>query len=110
MNGIFATAATTRVDLGHDAARPVAAEIRSTIAWPKPVDPLGFGAATTQPCAAHSDGFQRVDQASPHAPCGPPWIRNTTGYFLDGSKFGGLISQVLDLAAGGVDRQALGLA
>ena len=30
------------------------------------------GAAMTQPWAAHSEGFQRVDQASPHTPCGPP--------------------------------------
>src|SRR5436190_19046668 len=68
-------------------------EISSTNFWPKPNDPRGFGAATTQPCAAHSDGFHRDDQASSHAPCGPPWMRNTTGYFFDASKFGGLISQ-----------------
>src|SRR3954468_24757585 len=67
--------------------------ISSTNFWPNPVEPRGFGAATTQPCAAHSDGFHRYDHASPHSPCGPPWIRNTTGYFLAASKFGGLINQ-----------------
>ena len=67
--------------------------ISSVNFWPKPVDPRGFGAATTQPCAAHSDGFHRDDHASPHAPCGPPWIRKTTGYFFAGSKAGGLISR-----------------
>src|SRR3954451_1415487 len=67
--------------------------ISSTNFWPNPVEPRGLGAATTQPCAAHSDGFQREDQASPQSPCGPPWMRNTTGYFFDASKFGGLISQ-----------------
>src|SRR5213595_2485139 len=72
---------------------PQSCEMSSTNFWPKPVDPRGFGAATTQPCAAHSDGFQRYDHASSHAPCGPPWIRNTTGYFFDASKSGGLISQ-----------------
>src|SRR5690242_16075698 len=65
----------------------------STNFWPNPVEPRGLGAATTQPCAAQSDGFQRYDHASSHAPCGPPWIRKTTGYFFDASKFGGLISQ-----------------
>src|SRR4051794_31898258 len=68
-------------------------EMSSTNFWPKPVEPRGFGAATTHPCAAHSDGFHRDDHASPHAPCGPPWIRKTTGYFFDASKSGGLISQ-----------------
>src|SRR5262245_17344120 len=67
--------------------------ISSTNFCPKPVEPRGFGAATTHPCAAQSDGFQRDDHASPHAPCGPPWIRNTTGYFFVASKLGGLISQ-----------------
>ena len=38
--------------------------ISSTNFWPKPVEPRGFGAATTQPCAAHSDGFHRYDHAS----------------------------------------------
>ena len=52
-------------------AAPVAGD-PSTNFWPKPVDPRGFGAATTQPCAAQSDGFQRDDHASSHAPCGPP--------------------------------------
>src|SRR5262249_23254741 len=58
-----------------------------------PVDPRGFGAATIQPCAAHRAGFHRDDHPSSQAPCGPPWIRNTTGYFLAGSKPGGLSSQ-----------------
>jgi hypothetical protein len=51
---------------------PQSCEISSTKRWPKPVDPRGFGAAITQPCAAHNAGFHRVDQASFHAPCGPP--------------------------------------
>ena len=53
-------------------------------------DPRGFGAATTQPCAAQSAGFQRYDHPSPQSPCGPPWSRKTTGYFFDASKLGGL--------------------
>src|SRR5579862_6268700 len=40
---------------------------------------------------ANSSGFQRYDQSSPQAPCGPPWMRNFTGYFFEASKFGGLI-------------------
>src|SRR6202021_2859737 len=39
---------------------------------------------------ANSSGFQRKLQSSPQAPCGPPWMRNFTGYFLLASKFGGL--------------------
>src|SRR3954462_2888419 len=68
-------------------------EMSSTNFCPKPVDPRGFGAATTQPCAAHSDGFQRDDHASPQSPCGPPLMTKTTVYFFVASKFGGLISQ-----------------
>src|ERR1019366_3543221 len=45
---------------------------------------------TTYPLAAKSSGFQGYDQSSPQAPCGPPWMRNFTGYFFEGSKFGGL--------------------
>src|SRR6188768_1918941 len=67
--------------------------ISSTNLCPNPVEPRGFGAATTHPCAAQSDGFQRVDHASSHAPCGPPWMRKTTGYFFAGSNAGGLINQ-----------------
>src|SRR4030095_12974925 len=72
---------------------PQSCEISSTNVCPNPVEPRGFGAAMTQPCAAHSSGFHRYDHASSHAPCGPPWIRNTTGYFLDASKLPGLMSQ-----------------
>ena len=36
---------------------PQSPEISSTNFWPKPVEPRGFGATTTQPCAAHSDGI-----------------------------------------------------
>ena len=76
-------------------------EISSTNFWPNPVEPRGFGAATTQPCAAHSAGFHRVDHASPQAPCGPPWIRNTTGYFFDGIERRRLHQPVLDRRAAG---------
>src|ERR1700761_5940889 len=58
---------------------------------PYPVDPRGLIITTTYPFAANSSGFQRYDHASPQAPCGPPWMRNLTGYFLEGSKFGGLM-------------------
>src|SRR5260370_27912100 len=57
---------------------------------PYPVEPWKLIMMTTYPLAAKSSGFQRYDQSSPHAPCGPPWMRNFTGYFLVGSKFGGL--------------------
>ena len=83
--------------------------ISSTNFWPKPVDPRGFGATTTQPCAAQSDGFQRADQPSSHAPCGPPWMRKTTGYFFAGSNAGGFTSQYWTRApAGARRREALG--
>src|SRR5687767_6617866 len=72
---------------------PQSMVMRSTMSCPKVVEPLGFGAATTQPCAAHNDGFQRVDHASPQTPCGPPWMRKTIGYLRDESKFGGFSSQ-----------------
>src|ERR1051325_6278164 len=45
---------------------------------------------TTYPSAANSSAFQRYDHSSPHCPCGPPWIRNLTGYFWAWLKFGGL--------------------
>src|SRR5687768_837820 len=97
VNGSFATSFTT-ASMSPMTLPPQSFEISSTNFWPKPVDPRGFGAATTQPWAAHSEGFQRVDQASSHAPCGPPWIRNTTGYFREASKWGGLISQYCTVA------------
>src|SRR4051812_2726185 len=68
-------------------------DISSTNFWPKPVEPRGLGAATIQPCAAHSDGFHRLDHASAQSPCGPPCSMKTTGYFFVGSKCGGLSSQ-----------------
>src|SRR5947209_1780574 len=58
---------------------------------PEPVEPWKLIMMTTYPFAANSSGFQRYDQSSPHAPCGPPWMRNFTGYFFEASKFGGLI-------------------
>src|SRR4029453_13999082 len=91
-NGSFATASNTAFR-STITFPPQSPEISSTKRWPKPVDPRGFGATTIQPCAAQSDGFQRYDHASSHAPCGPPWITNTVGYFLAGSKSGGLITQ-----------------
>src|ERR1700694_1762121 len=57
---------------------------------PYPVEPWKLIMMTTYPLAAKSSGFQRYDQSSPQAPCGPPWMRNFTGYFLLASKFGGL--------------------
>src|SRR5438876_4578445 len=70
-NENFATASTTALrstmTLPHQSC-----EISSTNRWPKPVEPRGFGAATIQPCAAHSAGFQREDHESPQSPCGPP--------------------------------------
>src|SRR5512140_764264 len=72
---------------------PQSPEISSTNFWPEPVEPRGFGRTTTQPCAAQSAGFQRADQPSSHAPCGPPWMRKTTGYFLAASNIGGFTSQ-----------------
>src|SRR5215471_10168007 len=66
--------------------------------WPYPVEPWKLIMMTTNPLGveevgdANSSGFQRKDQSSPQAPCGPPWIRNFTGYFLLASKFGGLTS------------------
>src|SRR5512141_61714 len=72
---------------------PQSPEISSTNFCPKPVDPRGFGRATTQPWAAQRLGHHRNDQPSSHAPCGPPWTRKTTGYFFAGSNAGGLINQ-----------------
>ena len=51
---------------------PQSCVISSTNLCPNPNDPRGFGATMTHPCAAHSDRFHRDDQASFHAPCGPP--------------------------------------
>src|SRR3954467_1525683 len=59
-------------------------------AWPYAVEPRGLIITTTYPLAAKSCGFQRYDHESPQAPCGPPWMRNFTGYFLVASKSGGL--------------------
>src|SRR5215510_493543 len=90
--GNFTTASNTAfrsvMTLPHQSC-----EISSTNFWPKPNDPRGLGAATTQPCDAHSIGFHRYDQPSSHAPCGPPWIKKTVGYFFAGSKLGGFSSQ-----------------
>ena len=38
---------------------------------------------------ANNSGFQRYDHEFPQAPCGPPWIKNFSGYFLLGSNPGG---------------------
>src|SRR5579872_1288230 len=63
---------------------------------PYPVEPWKLIMITTYPDGcdevgdANSSGFQRYDQSSPQAPCGPPWMRNFTGYFFEASKFGGL--------------------
>src|SRR5579863_8347081 len=56
---------------------------------PYPVEPRGLTWTTTYPFAANIWAFQRNDHESPHAPCGPPWMRNFTGHFLLESKFGG---------------------
>src|SRR5437667_8554605 len=71
-------------------APPQSPLIDSTNFCPYPVEPWKLIMTTTYPLAAKSSGFQRYDQSSPHAPCGPPWMRNFTGYFLLGSKLGGL--------------------
>src|SRR6185503_2650793 len=95
--GSFTTVSNTAVmsviTLPHQSC-----EISSTNFWPKPVEPRGFGATTIQPCAAQSDGFQRFDHASAQSLCGPPWMRNTTGYFFVGSNCGGSIIQYCTLA------------
>src|SRR5579864_2529106 len=63
---------------------------------PYPVEPWKLIMMTTYPdgCEgvgdANSSGFQRKLQSSPQAPCGPPWMRNFTGYLSEASKFGGL--------------------
>src|SRR5262249_24766 len=66
----------------------------STYFCPKPVLPRGLGSATTYPRAAHTSGHQRKLQPSSHAPCGPPWTRNATGYFFVESKPGGFRSHI----------------
>src|SRR3989442_338816 len=91
-NGIPATAVTT-ASMSVITLPPQSYEISSTNFWPKPNEPRGFGAAITHPCAAQSAGFHLEDHASLHAPCGPPWIRKTVGYFRDGLKSVGLSSQ-----------------
>src|SRR5215472_5095450 len=74
--------------------------------WPYPVEPWKLIMMTTYPWlpgvgTAKSSGFHLKDQSSPQAPCGPPWIRNFTGYFFEGSKFGGLtkVASTLSLLA-----------
>src|SRR5260370_23550329 len=63
---------------------------------PCPVEPWKLIMMTTYPLGvdevgdANSSGFQRKLQSSPQARCGPPWMRNFTGYFFEASKFGGL--------------------
>src|SRR6266446_10741388 len=57
---------------------------------PYPVEPWKLIMMTTYPLAAKSSGFQRKLQSSPQAPCGPPWMRNFTGYLVLAWKFGGL--------------------
>src|SRR3989304_1650611 len=51
VNGIFATASKT-ASISVITRPPQSPEMRSTMAWPDPVDPLGLGAATTPPSAA----------------------------------------------------------
>src|SRR4051794_4084099 len=58
-------------------------------ACPYPVEPRGLIITITYPLAANSSGFHRYDHESPQAPCGPPWMRNFTGYFFAASKSGG---------------------
>src|SRR6266705_1614187 len=74
-------------------APPQSPLIDSTNFCPYPVEPWKLIMMTTYPLAAKSSGFQRKLQSSPQAPCGPPWMRNFTGYFLLrllASKLGGL--------------------
>jgi hypothetical protein len=49
-----------------------------------------LGVMTMKPCSANTAGFHLVDQLSPQAPCGPPWMRYATGYFFEASKLLGL--------------------
>src|SRR5205814_7987639 len=58
------------------------------------VEPSGdvpdFGSTESRPTdcgedgAANNSAFQRYVHEFPHAPCGPPWIKNFSGYFLVG--------------------------
>src|SRR5438132_5689650 len=64
------------------------------------VEPSGdvrdFGSTESRPTDCGEDGaannctFQRYVHEFPHAPCGPPWIKNLSGYFFAGSNPGGL--------------------
>src|SRR5437764_10468106 len=42
------------------------------------------------PVAANNSAFHRYVHSFPQAPCGPPWSKNLSGYFLFGSNPGGL--------------------
>src|SRR5436305_9164939 len=61
-----------------------------------PGDVPDFGSTESRPTGCGEDGaannsaFQRYVHEFPHAPCGPPWIKNFSGYFLFGSNPGGL--------------------
>src|SRR5437764_14992785 len=53
------------------------------------MEPRGLIITTMYPPEANICAFQRKVQESSHAPCGPPWMRNFTGYFFLASNAGG---------------------
>src|SRR5437762_7274739 len=61
-----------------------------------PGDVPDFGSTESRPTGCGEDGaannsaFQRYVHEFPHAPWGPPWIKNFSGYFFAGSNLGGL--------------------
>src|SRR3982750_3708126 len=90
MNVYFLIAASRPIIRSVIGLSPQSPLISSMNFCPYPVEPRGLIMTTTYPFAANSCAFQRYDHESPQAPCGPPWIKNFTGYFLLASKFGGL--------------------
>ncbi len=73
--------------------------MESTNVCPYPVEPWKLITTTTKPGARTSAGFQREDQSSPNAPCGPPWMRKRSGILLLGVEAGGLSRKPFDLVA-----------
>src|SRR5437879_5633568 len=59
------------IEVNHHLAAPALRDLIHE-SLPETREPRGFGAATIQPCAAHSAGFQRDDHESDQSPCGPP--------------------------------------
>ena len=107
--GSFDDRVEHRVEVGHDLAAPVLRDLVDEL-----LAEAGRAARIRRgdrpsPAPPRATGSSATTSASPQSPCGPPWIRKTTGYFFDAIEVRRLDEPVLHRrAAGAGDRATLG--